>query len=167
MYLRPVRTSRPVLRFANANSSVMCLRFAQRPVTLQDGFLLKRGTRIAFPAQLIHFDPNNYEVPQEFRPFRFAGSGPYTCEPDAGPSNAGRVKADALDEKYLPFGFGKQACPGRFFAMKVVKLILGRLLYEYNIKWCSDPPASPISGSMEGFFLPAKNVQICLKSRHT
>lgn len=75
------------------------------------------------------------------------------------------MKADAPDEKYLPFGYGKQACPGRFFALKVVKLILGRLVWEYDIKWAGQPPRSPTNGSMEGFFMPSKNMRVSLKSR--
>ena len=63
------------------------------------------------------------------------------------------------------FGYGKQACPGRFFALKVVKLILARLIYDYDIKWAHPPPSAPTDWNMEGFFLPAKNVDILLRSR--
>jgi cytochrome P450 len=144
---------------------VVSLRLAQESVTLHDGFKLKRGTRIAFPAQSIHRDPLNYNDPNKFVPFRFAGSGSCTCELNGLPKDAGRLKADAPDENYLPFGYGKQSCPGRFFALKVVKLILGRLVYEYDIKWAKEPPLSPSSGTMEGFFLPAKGLEISLQSR--
>ncbi|KAF2801060.1 putative cytochrome P450 [Melanomma pulvis-pyrius CBS 109.77] len=155
---------REILR-VHVPSAIVSLRLAQQPVTLHDGFVLKRGTRIAFPAQSIHRDPINYDNADEFIPFRFAGSGPCTCESDGLPKDAGRLKADAPDEKYLPFGYGKQSCPGRFFALKVVKLIIGRLIDEYDIKWAKDPPPSPSNGTMEGFFLPANNLQIALRSR--
>ncbi|ORY13905.1 putative cytochrome P450 [Clohesyomyces aquaticus] len=148
-------------------SALVSLRLAQEPVTLHDGFSLKRGTWIAFPAQSIHFDPDNYQSPREFIPFRFAGSGPCDCSPDDLHKDAGRLKADAPDEKYLPFGYGRQSCPGRFYALKVVKLILGRLIYEYDIKWAGVPPPSPTSGTMEGFFMPVKKMDICVKSRDT
>jgi cytochrome P450 len=81
------------------------------------------------------------------------------------PKDNGRLKADAPDEKYLPFGYGKQSCPGRFFALKVVKLIIGRLIYEYDIKWAKEPPSNPSNGTMEGFFLPAKGMELSLQSR--
>jgi cytochrome P450 len=144
---------------------VVSLRLAQESVALHDGFELRQGTRIAFPAQSIHRDPLNYDNPNEFVPFRFSGSGPCTCEIDGLPKDNGRLKADAPDEKYLPFGYGKQSCPGRFFALKVVKLIVGRLVYEYDIKWAKVPPSSPSNGTMEGFFLPAKGMEVSLQSR--
>ncbi|KAF2711261.1 putative cytochrome P450 [Pleomassaria siparia CBS 279.74] len=157
---------REVLR-VHVPSAIVSLRLAQEPITLHDGFKVNEGTRLAFPAQSIHRDPLNYKEPDKFIPFRFAGSGPCKCEVDGLTTDAGRLKADAPDEKYLPFGYGKQSCPGRFFALKVVKLILGRLVYEYDIKWAKEPPPSPSSGTMEGFFLPAKGLQIHLKSRTT
>jgi cytochrome P450 len=110
-------------------------------------------------------DPANYDNPHEFLPFRFAGTGPCDCPVDGLPKDVGRLKADAPDETYLPFGYGKQSCPGRFFALKVVKLILGRLIYEYDIEPTGKMPPSPTSGSMEGFFLPTKKVELRLKSR--
>lgn len=146
--------------------SVISLRISQEPVTLHDGFALKRGTRIVFPAQSIHHDSANYQNAHEFVPFRFAGSGPCSCESDGLHKDRGRLKADSPDEKYLPFGYGRQSCPGRFYAIKVVKLILGRLIYEYDIKWAGVPPASPTSGTMEGFFLPIKKMDFCAKSRN-
>jgi len=143
--------------------TVVSLRLAQQRVTLHDGFELKPGTRIVFPAQSIHFDPMNYENAREFQPFRFAATGPCECALDGLPKEVGRLKAEAPDEKYLPFGYGKQSCPGRFFALRVVKLILGRLIYEYDIKSAGSLPPSPTSGSMEGFFLPTKKLDISLK----
>ena len=138
---------------------------AQQPVTFHDGLQLKQGTRIVFPAQGIHFDPANYNSPRDFQPWRFAGSGPCDCPADGTHQVVGRLKADAIDEAYLPFGYGEQACPGRFFALKVVKLIVARLLDEYDIKVAGSLPSSPSTGTMEGFFLPTKKLQISLKSR--
>jgi cytochrome P450 len=146
--------------------TVVSLRLAQQPVTLHDGLKLKPGTRIVFPAQSIHHDSENYESPRNFRPFRFAGPGPCDCPADGLPKEVGRLKADAPDERYLPFGYGKQACPGRFFAVKVVKLIVGRLIMEYDIEPVGQMPPSPTSGTMEGFFLPSKKLELRLRSRN-
>jgi cytochrome P450 len=144
---------------------VVSLRLATQPVTLHDGLLLRPGTKIAFPAQSIHLDPSNYTNPTSFIPFRFSGTGSCNCGSDGLPKDAGRLKAEALDDKYLPFGYGKQACPGRFFALRVVKLVLARLVWEYDIKWAGQAPKSPTSGSMEGFFLPSKKGEVMLKQR--
>lgn len=143
---------------------VVSLRLAQQPVTLHDGFELKKGTRVVFPAQSIHIDSANYDSPREFLPFRFSGSGPCDCEVDGIPKDSGRLKAETIDATYLPFGYDKQSCPGRFFATRVVKLIIGRLVNEYDIKSEGSLSPSPVSGSMEGFFFPVKKFDISLKS---
>lgn len=75
----------------------------KEPVTFHDGFQLERGTRIVFPAQSVHFDPENYQDPQKFNGFRFAGDGPCTCNSGQLPQGSGRLKADTVDEKYLPY----------------------------------------------------------------
>lgn len=144
---------------------MVSLRLAQQPITLHDGLILQKGTRIAFPAQSCHFDPENYKSPQEFLPFRFAGTGPCDCSADGVVKEAGRLKSDAPDEAYLPFGYGRQSCPGRFFAMRVVKLIVTRLVDEFDMKSTGTLPKSPTDGSMKGFFLPIKRFEVCLRSR--
>ncbi|EEB91646.1 hypothetical protein MPER_09964, partial [Moniliophthora perniciosa FA553] len=35
---------------------------------------------------------------------------------------------------YLSFGIGKHACPGRFFAVSLLKFILSHTLLHYDIK---------------------------------
>ncbi len=34
----------------------------------------------------------------------------------------------------MPFGFGRHACPGRFFAANEIKLVLAQLLLNYDMK---------------------------------
>lgn len=38
------------------------------------------------------------------------------------------------NEQNLFFGYGKHACPGRFFAANEIKMILARSILEYDIK---------------------------------
>ncbi|KAI1275886.1 hypothetical protein F5Y07DRAFT_368272 [Xylaria sp. FL0933] len=39
-----------------------------------------------------------------------------------------------IDESFLHFGFGKHACPGRFFALDEVKIFVARGVLHYNIE---------------------------------
>lgn len=34
----------------------------------------------------------------------------------------------------MHFGYGRHSCPGRFFAANEIKLILARILLEYDLK---------------------------------
>jgi cytochrome P450 len=38
------------------------------------------------------------------------------------------------NETNLAFGYSRHACPGRFFATNEIKLVLTRLILEYDIK---------------------------------
>jgi len=37
-------------------------------------------------------------------------------------------------KEFMAFGYGRHACPGRFFAANEIKLILSRLLLEYDLR---------------------------------
>ena len=39
------------------------------------------------------------------------------------------------DKNHLHFGHGKYACPGRFFAVLEMKMILARFLLDYEFKY--------------------------------
>lgn len=92
---------------------------------------LKRGTRIAFPVRLIHTDERFYPNPFDFDAFRFAQ--PYNSKvenPEANP-NATLL---SLTNTFLGWGAGKNACPGRFLANDMLKLMLARVLMNYDLK---------------------------------
>lgn len=45
-----------------------------------------------------------------------------------------RFTAGQTDKNSLSFGYGGQACPGRYFAVAEIKLVLMRLLLEFDFK---------------------------------
>jgi cytochrome P450 len=46
--------------------------------------------------------------------------------------NLGQLQT--TNEQNLGFGYGKHSCPGRFFAANEIKMILARLLLDYDLK---------------------------------
>ena len=54
---------------------------------------------------------------------------------------------------------------GEIFALKVVKLVLAGLIIGYDMKLATKPTNAPTDWNMEGFFLPAKDIGIALRSR--
>ncbi|KAI9878494.1 MAG: hypothetical protein M1830_000726 [Pleopsidium flavum] len=128
------------------------------PYTFHDGLTLEPGTRIAFPMLSPNLDPDNYDDSKKFKGFRFAG-------PEAIPESQARVSATTIDEKFMSFGYGRQACPGRFFSIRLVKLIFGRLIYEYDIKWAKPTTARPKGMVLEGMITPNMDTEISLRHR--
>ncbi|CZT23688.1 uncharacterized protein RCC_09402 [Ramularia collo-cygni] len=102
----------------------------QEPFRFHDGLTLPKGSRFAFPIHAIHRDPDNYDDPLSFCGFRTA--------------DRKDINATTVDATFLNFGFGRHACPGRFFTVRIAKLIFAKLLHEYDMEWegktASRPP---------------------------
>lgn len=50
------------------------------------------------------------------------------------PGYESRHLAATPDETYLPFGYGQHACPGRFFAINELKVLLAYIICNYEFK---------------------------------
>lgn len=105
----------------------------------------------------IHFDPDFYTDPTRFHPFRYCTPAQVegtrtqrfykaqnqeiitslTNRPSASTKGKSTV---SLDDKFLSFGFGRHACPGRFFAMHEIKLMMAYILMNYEVEFFSQRP---------------------------
>ncbi|OJD28723.1 cytochrome p450 [Diplodia corticola] len=95
------------------------------PITLSNGQRLPVGTSIAFPADAINRDPELWERPADFDGFRFA-----RLRTEPGSENSFQfVSSNASG---ISFGHGKAACPGRWFAATELKVMLARLLPDFD-----------------------------------
>jgi cytochrome P450 len=93
-------------------------RRALKDVILKDGLVIPKGALIGFPCVPAGMDPLIYPEPEKFMPFRKENlSSPVTTP----------------TKSQLAFGWGSQACPGRFFAAKEIKVLTARLLTEYDL----------------------------------
>lgn len=49
-------------------------------------------------------------------------------------ASGSKVKSTvALDDTFLGFGFGKHACPGRFFALNEMKIFVAHMVLNYDV----------------------------------
>ncbi|KAB2573493.1 Ent-kaurene oxidase [Lasiodiplodia theobromae] len=108
------------------------------PVTLSDGLHLPKGTWLAAPSSQIAMDPEIWDEPTKFDGFRFE-----RLRQRQGMS--GRYQFVSTGPDMLLFGYGNQACPGRFFVSNEIKLILATLLLEYELKLPGDRPDTIIN----------------------
>nr|QWK52410.1 cytochrome P450 81D22-1 [Isatis tinctoria] len=72
------------------------------------GYDFPRGTTLIANVWTIHRDPTIWEEPEKFKPERFEKKGE--------------------DQKLMPFGMGRRACPGSGLAQRVVSLALGSMI---------------------------------------
>ncbi|TGO61973.1 hypothetical protein BCON_0023g00310 [Botryotinia convoluta] len=110
-------------------------RLVMEPLTLRDGTYLPKGTHISFPSADILMDNSVTPNASLFDPLRS-----YRNRQQTGQSN--RHLLGQTDKDHLAIGHGKQACPGRMFAVSEIKLILARFLLDYDFKYpqgCTRP----------------------------
>lgn len=106
-------------------------------VTTVDGIHLPQGCMLATHSWGLHHDEDLYPGAGQFKAFRFADMhngdhGQVDTRNDV-PDGA-NLQFIATNERYLGFGHGKHACPGRFFASAELKLLLAYLLVHYDLK---------------------------------
>ncbi|KAI0595189.1 ent-kaurene oxidase [Biscogniauxia sp. FL1348] len=118
----------------NPGNLVRFQRWVAKPVTLSDGTRLPAGVMIETPHALAVQDPLSYENPEKFDAHRFLKLRNGTSEDLLGYKNKEQYQFVTVTKDFMHFGYGRHACPGRFFAANEMKLILARLLLTYDIK---------------------------------
>lgn len=107
-------------------------------IRLSDGLFLPKGTFVVANGYQITRDPA--VLPSDTDPKSFDGLRYYDMrnklfktgldEKEA----AGKHQFVSVSNSSYMFGYGKHACPGRFFAGNEIKIILAKILLEFDIK---------------------------------
>ncbi|OSX67132.1 hypothetical protein POSPLADRAFT_1051287 [Postia placenta MAD-698-R-SB12] len=107
-------------------AGISVMRKVVQDITLSDGTYLPRGTMIVAASLGTHTDEKYYKNAEAFEPFRFSEM---------------RMEGDAVRKQYvntskefIPFGHGKHACPGRFFAVNELKAMMAYIVLHYDVK---------------------------------
>ncbi|KAN0130729.1 Cytochrome P450 [Lactarius tabidus] len=101
-------------------------RSALRPFTFSNGVTIPAGTLISAPITAIHTDGKIYPNPKKFDGFRFSSLREH--------DGVTGLQVTSTSAEYLTFGYGRHACPGRFFAANEVKALLAHILVTYDFK---------------------------------
>ncbi|KAK0631018.1 cytochrome P450 [Bombardia bombarda] len=115
-------------------------RLFNEDYTFADGTHIPKGTYVCLPIHAIENDAAHTPDPERFDGLR---SFRARQEEEKLLAGTGSRAANAVDEFLfstptrtgLNFGYGKTACPGRFFASVVIKMVLVKMLTEYEFKF--------------------------------
>lgn len=148
---------------------------APNGLKLPDGTLLPQGIQTVIPMDQIHYDESVYATASSYNAFRF-------CEPGAAQSflaakgandrsmdglhdnktNQKPKSSVSLDDAFVSFGYGRHACPGRFFALYEMKLMLTHMIRHYHIQPLEKRPQQY---SLMWLNLPSEKATIRVKRR--
>ncbi|KAI1170555.1 cytochrome P450 monooxygenase-like protein [Nemania sp. FL0916] len=97
--------------------------------TLSNGQYIPPGATISLPGRAIYLDPANYPDAD-----RFDGLRHYKLRQGGTAKDHARNQFVASNEQNMVFGYGRHSCPGRFFAANEIKMLLARLILDYDFK---------------------------------
>lgn len=136
-------------------------------ISLSDGLHIPQGITVVAPVHAIHTDESIYQNATEWNAFRF--SQPWedhlarlTTGSAASRDRIYQQSFTAFGEDYLSFGYGRHACPGRFFASQELKLMLAHVVMNYDIKIEGPRPANL---SMNASRVPKDDVTMQVRLR--
>jgi cytochrome P450 len=123
---------------------------APEGIEIENNIRIPQGIPLATPMDAIHLDENFYPDPNRYYAFRFCTRsqihGTKTAakyEKLAGEAESVSPKQQSsatLDDAFLSFGLGKHACPGRFFAVHEMKMMLAYIVMNYEIETFDERP---------------------------
>ena len=120
-------------------------------VFLPNGTHLRQGVTVCISGYSMHHDKSIYPDPFQFQYDRFMQSS-------RGEVGVPHKAATTTEPVYGIWGHGKHACPGRFFAVDMIKMIVASLIRNFEIKqlpqrpgnvWIGDTPIPPRSATIQ------------------
>ncbi len=132
------------------------------PIDLGDGLKINPGSgvRTVFPAQMVHLDPDNYHNPEHFDAFRFSRGFDLPRTSTFSTETTKRELMTTVSPSFLPFGYGRHACPGRWFVAQMVKQALAYALLNYDVEVSKKPKGKV---SMLNFMLPPQTAELIVR----
>ncbi|KAL3476752.1 cytochrome P450 [Aspergillus californicus] len=134
-------------------------RIVRNPFTLSNGLTLPLNTHLMIPASMISTDEEIYKQASEFNGFRFSDA-----RAESPPESTQKYQLTTSSPQAMHFGYGRNACPGRFFAAMVVKVFAVGILLRFDLEITGDGmrPKSRAVGSRNS---PPGDVKLLLRYR--
>ena len=134
-------------------------RVMLREHELFDGTILPKGAHISMAVNAIQNDPDVTPEPKKFDGLRY-----YKLRQNQGEGHLHQFST--TQERVLNFGHGTNSCPGRFFASLEIKIILVRLIMDYD--WVlPEGHSRPQNLHAHEFIFPNPEVKILVRKRST
>ena len=133
-------------------------------VQLPSGETVPQGVWVGLPVAAIHHDAAFYPEPDAYLPFRFSDEREKLHAESGGPKalEASKLAMTTTSQTFLPFSHGRHACPGRFYAAQLLKLLLAELALRYDVRGLEERPKNIIVSDLA---VPPDGVSVWVKRR--
>ena len=122
---------RETLRLQSFGNRAVIRKVMINTLRTDDGILLPKGALTSMFTYHSATDTSLIPDGKSFDPFRFSR---IREQEDGGGDEGKRQSLVSLGAKFLPFGYGKHACPGRFLVDFELKMILAFVVRNYEIR---------------------------------
>ena len=122
-----------------------------------EGYVVKKGSVLLMPVQLMHFDPEVFPEPHEIRPERWI----VTDSDDEAQAEQLKRQNNALRS----FGGGTGLCSGRFVAEEEILGVVSTLLWRYDVEFDETMTSYEFNPRSIGVMSPAKDPIVRVRRR--
>lgn len=131
---------RETMRTRNTGIGLPHKNITQNDIVLKSGAIIHPGESVYINMYHIHMDESNQhmENTEEFQGFRFVGKDKTVTKPS---------------NDFMSFGIGRNACPGRWFAIQQIMGIVSFFITNYHMSAASEifiPGANGYAGPFKG-----------------
>ncbi|KAI1447064.1 cytochrome P450 [Annulohypoxylon stygium] len=144
-------------------------RLFKKSHTFHDGTYIPAGTYAALPIYAIENDALHTSNPEAYDGLRSFRAREEFEKPNNDGTHADKLAAKEFEfstptRTALNFGYGKAACPGRFFASVVIKMVTVRLITQYEFKFLPET-GRPKNVMLHEFLFPWPWQRILVRRR--
>ncbi|KXX75838.1 Ent-kaurene oxidase [Madurella mycetomatis] len=149
--------------------SMSTRRRALQPFTFSDGTALNVGDWACSPSGVMMRDPSQFPSPERFDGFRFVDPAVLEnldrpLDPQAQPKTSQKpAQFTDIDSSFLMWGYGRMACPGRYYASAFMKVVVGQILMKYDLKLVE--PDAPRWMTWRAAMLPSNKTTVVFTPR--
>lgn len=129
-------------------------RIAKEKLTFSDGFTIPDDVQICFPSGPVARDPAFLPDAHVYDAFRWCR------DPEAS-----KKKLVSISTTNFHFGYGRLACPGRFFSANTMKAVLSRFIAEYDMRFESEHQARPANLRFGEQIMPSMWTKVLIRKR--
>lgn len=127
-------------------------------ITFKDGLKVPKGALLGWVSIHNQIDPDVAADPKQFDPMRSYKKR------QASALDQSRHLAGQPSLENLTFGYGAQACPGRNIAVSILKMVVSRLLHDYEFKF-AEGQTKPKNIYLLEFIIPNPRAKLMMRKR--